>query len=130
LNSQFKSYGFLKISVEVWACSQTLPMQQNLPKIAQNCQNLPKSIQKQLAWGALKYHQKLRFWYFTKNNNSICRRGTKAYAYHLDSHYKNFSYAFFIVIKWPLCVNFNIPPCTKWRFSQGSIHLVGMRFCH
>jgi hypothetical protein len=61
--------------------------------------------------------------------NSICRRGTKAYAYHLDFHYKNFSYAFFIVKKRPLYVNFSISLCAKWCFSQGSICLVGMRFC-
>jgi hypothetical protein len=43
------SYGPLgiKISAEISACYQPLPMQQNLPKFAQNCQNLPKSTQRQ-----------------------------------------------------------------------------------
>jgi hypothetical protein len=30
-----KSYGIFKISAQVWACSQPLWMQQNLPKFAQ-----------------------------------------------------------------------------------------------
>jgi hypothetical protein len=54
LDSLFKSYEVLKISAKVWSCSQPLPMQQNLPKTAKNCQNVPKN-------GTLKYHQKLRF---------------------------------------------------------------------
>jgi hypothetical protein len=29
----------------------------------------------------------------------------------LDFQSKNFSYAIFIVKKWPLYVNFSIPPC-------------------
>jgi hypothetical protein len=50
-----KLRGF-KISAKVWACSQPLSMQQNLPKttqIAKICQNLLKVE-------TLKYHQKLR----------------------------------------------------------------------
>jgi hypothetical protein len=54
LDLQFKSYEVLKISAQVWACCQPLPMQQILPKTAQNCQNPPKAE-------TLKYHQKLRF---------------------------------------------------------------------
>jgi hypothetical protein len=40
-----------------------------------------------------------------------------------------FSHVFFIVQKWPLYVNFSMPFCAKWRFSQGSIRFVSMRFC-
>jgi hypothetical protein len=61
LDSWFKSYGVLKISAKVWACSQPLPMEWNLPKFAQNYQILPKSAQRQLAWVTLKYYQKLSF---------------------------------------------------------------------
>jgi hypothetical protein len=39
----------VKISPQVGACCQPLSMQQILPKTAQNCQNLPKSAQRQLA---------------------------------------------------------------------------------
>jgi hypothetical protein len=101
----------------------------NAAKSAQNCQKLPKSAQKQFSWGTLKYHQKLRLWCFSFKKNYMCRKSTKAYAYHLDFHYKNFSNAFFIVKKWPLYVNFIISLCAKWCFFQGSICLVGMRFC-
>jgi hypothetical protein len=47
LDSWFKSYEVLKISAKLRACCQPLPVQQNLPKIAQNCQNLPKFAQRQ-----------------------------------------------------------------------------------
>jgi hypothetical protein len=46
LDSWFKSYEVFKISAQVWACSQPLSMQQNLPKTTQN---LPKFAQRQLA---------------------------------------------------------------------------------
>jgi hypothetical protein len=42
----------------------------------------------------------------------------------LDFHYKNFSYASFIVKKRPLYVNL----CAKYCFSQGLVNLVDMRF--
>jgi hypothetical protein len=42
----------------------------------------------------------------------ICER-TKACFHRLDFQYKFFMYAFFIVKKWPLYVNFSIPPCGK-----------------
>jgi hypothetical protein len=47
LVSRFKSYGVLKISALLWAGSQPLSMQQNLPKAAKIC--------------PLKYHQKSKF---------------------------------------------------------------------
>jgi hypothetical protein len=40
----------------------------------------------------------------------MCRRDTKAYASELDLSNKAFSFAFFIVKKWPLYENFSIPP--------------------
>jgi hypothetical protein len=46
LDLRFKSYEVFKISAQVWACCQPQPMQQNLPKTAQNCPNLPKSTQR------------------------------------------------------------------------------------
>jgi hypothetical protein len=53
LDLQFKSYEVFKISGDLWACCQPLPMQQILPKTAKNCQKLPKAK-------TLKYHQKSR----------------------------------------------------------------------
>jgi hypothetical protein len=54
LDLWFKSYEVFKISAQVGACCQPLSMQQNLPKTAQICQNLPNDE-------TLKFHQKLRF---------------------------------------------------------------------
>jgi hypothetical protein len=39
----------------------------------------------------------------------MCRGGTRACFHCLDFQSKNFSYAIFIVNKWPLYVNFSIP---------------------
>jgi hypothetical protein len=44
------------------------------------------------------------------------RRGNRACFHRSDFQSKNFSYAIFIVKKWPLYVNFSIPPCGKWFF--------------
>jgi hypothetical protein len=57
------------------------------------------------------------------------RAGTRACFHCLEFQSKNFTYAIFIVKKQPLYVNFNIPPCGNWWFSQGSTPRVGMRFC-
>jgi hypothetical protein len=38
----------------------------------------------------------------------MCRRGTRVYFHRLDFQSKNFSYAIFIVKKWPLYVKFSI----------------------
>jgi hypothetical protein len=46
LDLRFKSFEVFKISSDLWACCQPLPMQQILPKTAQNCQNLSKSSQR------------------------------------------------------------------------------------
>jgi hypothetical protein len=72
------------------ACSQPLSMQQILPKTTQNCPNLPNDE-------TLKYHQKSRFWCFSKIKISTSRRGTRACFRCLDFQSKNFSYAIFIV---------------------------------
>jgi hypothetical protein len=86
-------------------------MQDNLPKIAKIYQNLPKNE-------TLKYHQKLRFWCFSKKKKSTCRGGTRACFHHLDFQSKNFSYANFIVKKRPLYVNFSIPLCGNDFFGN------------
>jgi hypothetical protein len=54
LDLWFKSYEVFKISAQVGICCQPLLMKQNLPKTAQNYQNLPKDE-------TLKFCQKLRF---------------------------------------------------------------------
>jgi hypothetical protein len=58
----------------------------------------------------------------------MCRRSTRVYVHRLDFQYNNFLYIFYIVKNRPLYVNFRIPPCRKWFFSQCSTPLVGMRF--
>jgi hypothetical protein len=98
-------------------------------KSAQICPKVLKFAQKQLAWRTLKYHQNLRFYSFLKKKKSLCRGGTKVYAHRLDFQYIEFPYAFFIVKKLPLYVNFSIPSCGKWFFSQCSTLPMGMRFC-
>jgi hypothetical protein len=40
LDSRLKSYGVFKIWAQVWACSQPLWMQENLPKTAKICPNM------------------------------------------------------------------------------------------
>jgi hypothetical protein len=41
----------------------------NAAKSAQNCLKLPKFAQRQLVQETLKYHQKLRFWFFSMSKN-------------------------------------------------------------
>jgi hypothetical protein len=53
---------------------------------------------------------------FFKKNTSLHREGTKVCAHCLDFQFSNFLYAFFIVKKLPLYVNFSIPPCYKEFF--------------
>jgi hypothetical protein len=60
-----KSYGVLKISAQVRACSQPLGMQENFPKSAQNCPNLPKSAQRQ----NFEIPPKIEILVFFKNKN-------------------------------------------------------------
>jgi hypothetical protein len=120
LDIWFKSYEVFKISAQVGACCQPMLMQHNLPKTVQSCENLPKDE-------TLKFHQKSRFFYFSKIKICTCRRGTRACFQCSDFQSKNISYAIFIVKKRPLYVNFSIPPWGKGFFSQCSTVLVGMR---
>jgi hypothetical protein len=78
----------------------------------QNCQILSKSTQRQLAWGTLKYHQNWDFYFFQKKN-PLGRGCTKACTHYLDFQYNSFLYAFLIVRRRPLYVNFSILPCGK-----------------
>jgi hypothetical protein len=77
-------------------------------------------------WNATKNWD---FSFFPKIKICTCRRGTRVYFHPLDFQSKNSSYAIFIVKKRPLYVNFSLPPCGNWWFSQGSTLGVGMRFC-
>ena len=101
---------------------------------AQNCPKLPKTAKTAICPKlpkdkTLKFHQKSRFYFFSKIKISMYRAGTRACFHRLDFQSKNFSYAICIVKNRPLYVNFSIPPCGNWWFSQGSTPLVGMRFC-
>jgi hypothetical protein len=102
LDLWFKSSGVLKISGTLWARSQPLSMQQFLPKTAKICPHLTKDE-------TLKFHQKSRFYCFSKIKISIYRAGTTACFHCLDFQSTNVSYATFIVKKRPLYVNFSIP---------------------
>jgi hypothetical protein len=93
----------------------------------QNCQNLPKSAQRQLAWRTLKCHQKLRFSCFSKIRISMCRRSIE-YMFTIWIFNAIIFLMFFYCQRRPLYVNFNISPWGKWFFSQCSTPLVGMRF--
>jgi hypothetical protein len=61
LDLWFESYEVFKILTEVWACCQPLPMQQNLTKTTQICQNLPKDD--------YEIPQKIKILVFFKNKN-------------------------------------------------------------
>ena len=94
-------------------------MQQFLPKTVQNCLKIK-------LWNSTN---KSRFYFFSKIKICVYREGTRACFHHLDFQSKNVSYAIFIVKKRPLYVNFSIPPCGSWWYSQGSTPLMGMIFC-
>jgi hypothetical protein len=96
-----------------------------LHKIAQICPNLRQLVQENL-----KFHQKLRFWFFSKRKTSMYRGGTKAWAHCLDFQSKNFPYAFFNVKKNGFCMWISAYPFVQNDiFFQGFICLVDMRFC-
>jgi hypothetical protein len=59
----------------------------------------------------------------------MCWGCTRTCAHCLDFQYKFFSYAFSVVKNRPWYVNFSIPPCGKWCFSQGSTILLGVNYC-
>jgi hypothetical protein len=119
LDLRFKSYGVLKISATLRAGSQPLSMQQFLPKTAQICL-------KTKLWNSTKNWD---FNVFQKQKFLYIEQALEACFHRLDFQSKNVSYAIFIVKKQPLYVNFSIPPCGNWWFSQGSTPRVGMRFC-
>jgi hypothetical protein len=104
----------------------------NATKFAQNCLNLPKIAKiypKTISLRNFEIPPKIEILVFLRKKNYMCRTDTKACAHRLDFQYKNFPYAFFNVKKRPLYVNFSISLSTKWHFSQGSIRLMGVRFC-
>jgi hypothetical protein len=129
----FKSYEVFKISAQVGACCQPLSMQQNLPKSTQNCKKLPKSTQRQLAWGTLKCHQNLRFEFFLKIKSSMCRGSTRVYVHRLDVQYNISLYVFFLsksglcmwISAYPLAENdfFLNVPHLSWVWDFGDMYL-------
>jgi hypothetical protein len=60
------------------AIANTAKFAQFCPKLPKTAQNLPKSAQRQFVQETLKFHQKLRFCFFSRKNASMCRGGTKA----------------------------------------------------
>jgi hypothetical protein len=52
----------------------------NAAKSAQICPNLPKIAERQLVQETLKFHQKMRFWFFFKKKTLMYRGDTKACA--------------------------------------------------
>jgi hypothetical protein len=113
LDSWLRSYEVFKVLAKVWACSQPLPMQQNLPKSTQNCLNypkLPKSAQKQIVQETLKFHKKLRFWFFSKKKPP-CVEGAPKHVHIVRIFNTRIFHMPFSMSnkKWPLYVNFNIP---------------------
>jgi hypothetical protein len=67
-------------------------MQQNLPKTAQNCQNLPKSAQRQ----NFEIPPKIEILVFLKNKNYMCREGTRACFHRLDFQSRIFHMLFLL----------------------------------
>jgi hypothetical protein len=89
------------------------------------CPKQPKSAQIR----NFEIPPKIKILVFLKYKISTCRGGTRACFHHLDFQSKNFSYTIFIIKKRPLYMNFSIPHCGNWWFSQGSTPCVSMRFC-
>jgi hypothetical protein len=85
-------------------------------EFAQNCPKLPTFVKiypKIISWRNFEIPPKIEIFIFFKKKNPTSRRRTKACSHCLDFQYSNFLYAFLIVKKWPLYVNFSIPPCGK-----------------
>jgi hypothetical protein len=79
-------------------------MQQNLPKTAQICQNLPKDE-------TLKFRQKSRFWYFSKFQRV---EGALEHVSTVRIFNPRIFHMLFLLSKSnPLYLNFSIPPCGK-----------------
>jgi hypothetical protein len=81
------------------------------------CPKLPKSSQRQSLQETLKFHHKLRFWFFSRKT-SMCRGDTKAWAHSLVFNLRVFHMCLFNVKKRPLYVNFSTPLCAKWCFFK------------
>jgi hypothetical protein len=116
LDLWFKSYGVFKISASIRAGSQPLSMQQILPKTAQNCQNLPKDK-------TLKFHQKSRFYFFSKIKISMYRECTRACFHCLDFQSKNF-HMLFLLSKNGLCMWISAYPLMEIDDFLKVLHLV------
>jgi hypothetical protein len=82
---------------------------QNYLKVPKTAKICPKTISSRI----FEIPPKIEILVFSKKKTSMCRGDTKACTNCLDFQYKNFSYAFFNVKKWPLYVNFSIPLCAK-----------------
>jgi hypothetical protein len=75
-----------------------------VPKSAQTCPKLPKFAQRR----NFEITPKIEILVFFKKKI----QHVEETCFHcLDFQSKNFSYAIFIAKKWPLYVNFSIPPC-------------------
>jgi hypothetical protein len=77
LDSWFKSYEVLKISAAIHACCQPLPMQQNLPKSAQNYLKVPKFAEicpKTISLRNFEMPPKIEILVFFKNKNFYVER--------------------------------------------------------
>ena len=120
-NLRLKSYGVLKILAQVWACSQPLWMQQNLPK-------LPKIA---------KICQKTKLWNTTKNQDfNVFQRykllrveGTLKHVSTMQIFNPKKIYMLFLLSKNGLCVWISAYPLVNFLiFFQCSTPLVGVRF--
>jgi hypothetical protein len=69
----------------------------NLLKTAQNCQKLPKYVQRR----NFEILPKIEVLVIFKKKNSTCRGSIRACFYYLDFQSKNFSYAIYVVKKQP-----------------------------
>jgi hypothetical protein len=72
----------------------------NVAKSAQICPKLPKTAQRQLVQETLKFHQKLRFWYFykkIKKKKLPCVEGAPKHGHTIWIFIPSiFSYAYFL----------------------------------
>jgi hypothetical protein len=79
----------------------------NVAKSAQIWPKLPKSSQRQLVQETLKFHQKLRFWFFSKKKLP-CVEGAPKHVHTIWIFNTRIFHVFFNVKKWPLYVSFSI----------------------
>jgi hypothetical protein len=98
---------------------------QNCPSLPHFVKIFPKTISLRNFEIPPKFEVIIIFW---KRKVLVQRRRIKACAHHLNFQCNSFWYAFSIVKKCPLDVNFSIIPCGKSFFSQCSTPLAGVRF--